>query len=69
MKNPMSKKYTITRGDYHGTTDDRVDRWYVNQTDAKIVDRRGHGYRTRRLAQDAIDALESGLDWQSMPRD
>jgi hypothetical protein len=38
--------YTISRGDYIGTSDDRADRWYISR-DGDIYDRRGPGYRTR----------------------
>lgn len=46
--------YTIERGAYHGTSDDRADRWYPVQIDGTVVDRRGEGYATKR---DALNAL------------
>lgn len=46
--------YTITRGAYQGTPDDRLDRWYVERIDADAHDRRGPGYRTRREALEAV---------------
>lgn len=50
--------YEVVRGAYHGTTDDRADGWYIQDTWIPLVDRRGPGYRTR---QDALDALEDAL--------
>lgn len=48
--------WTIERGAYQGTTDDRHDRWYVYRIDThNAVDRRGSGYRTRREALEALD--------------
>ena len=48
--------WTIERGAYTGTTDDRRDRWYVYRLDAyNAVDRRGPGYATRREALEALD--------------
>ena len=36
----------VTRGSYQGTTDDRLDRWYVDTIDGP-VDRTGGGAQTR----------------------
>ena len=49
--------YEVNRGSYMGTTDDRLDRWYIERTDADAVDRRGRGYRTRREALAEIDRI------------
>jgi len=48
--------YTISRGSYVGTTDDRLDRWYIDKRDSDTWDRRGPGYRTLAECRDAIDA-------------
>ena len=48
--------YTIERGAYTGTTDDRADRWYAYRMDTyHAVDHRGAGYGTR---AEAIEAAE-----------
>ncbi len=55
--------YTIRRGSYIGTPDDRLDRWYIERIDAPCVDRRGSGFRTRREAlEDLAQYLESADD-------
>lgn len=49
--------WTIRRGSYHGTTDDRADRWYADRDDGDTLDRRGPGHPTREAAaQSALDA-------------
>ena len=68
MKTEQKIRYRITRGDYYGTTDNRADRWYIDSIDGP-VDRHGKGYRSRALAQDALAALEAGVDWSAMPQD
>lgn len=68
MKTEQEIRYRITRGDYYGTTDNRADRWYIDAIDGP-VDRPGKGYRTARLAKDALAALDAGLDWHAIPRD
>ena len=50
--------YEITRGSYSGTSDDNIDRWYIQRIDTDTVDRRGYGYPTRK---DALLALEEYL--------
>ena len=39
--------YEIVRGAYSGTSDDRIDRWYVQHVDDTVVDRRGGGHQTK----------------------
>ncbi len=51
------KGYTITRGAYQGTTDDRMDRWYVQSADDEAIDRRGAGHATLADAKAAIDEM------------
>lgn len=47
--------YSIVRGAYQGTTDDRLDRWYVQHPTDTAIDRRGPGYATIAEAKRAID--------------
>lgn len=49
-------RYETVRGGYHGTTDDRADRWYVVDTEADIIDKRGPGWATREEALDEVVA-------------
>jgi len=51
-----SEGWTIQRGSYTGTTDDRLGRWYAEREDADSVDRRGPGHAT---IQDAVDSIEA----------
>jgi len=50
--------FTVRRGSYTGTTDDRRDRWYVERTDADAVDRRGRGHATLGSALRAAEAMQ-----------
>ena len=43
--------YYVERGAYQGTSDDRLDRWYIGSDDSDTVDRRGPGYETRDEAE------------------
>ena len=47
--------YTISRGDYLDTPDNRLDRWYVEPDTASVVCRLGLGYATIIEAKGAID--------------
>ena len=49
--------YEIKRGAYSGTTDDRIDRWYIEDPNSNVVDRRGAGYRTKKEAAEAAKEL------------
>lgn len=55
LRAPMTEKaaakagYSVTRGAYSGTTDDRLDRWYLQAEDGP-VDRRGAGFATKKEA-------------------
>ena len=53
----IHKGHRITRGDYQNTTDDRLDRWYIDPPGADIMDRRGPGFRTLADARAAIDEM------------
>jgi hypothetical protein len=50
--------WNIERGAYQGTTDDRLDRWYVQHPDRDVIDRRGPGFATLAEARAAIDEGE-----------
>jgi len=54
----MSKRFTVTRGAYTGTNDNRLDRWYVEDSQGDVVDRRGPGYATKKQAQERARELE-----------
>lgn len=43
-------RYSVTRGAYTGTVDDRIDRWYIHDHNSTTIDRRGPGYFTKREA-------------------
>jgi hypothetical protein len=45
-------KYIIVRGSYHGTTDDRIDRWYIVLSGGPYTKR--IGYRTKKEAREAL---------------
>lgn len=47
--------FTIARGDYQTTADNRLDGWYVDSVDADLCDRRGSGFATLAVAKAAID--------------
>jgi hypothetical protein len=47
--------YSIQRGAYYGTSDDRADRWYIDNQTTTVVDRRGPGYATLAEARVAVD--------------
>lgn len=51
--------YRIVRGSYVGTSDDRIDRWYIDRLDSNVIDRRGAGYRTKAEALQAIEEHEA----------
>ena len=50
--------HKISRGDYIDTTDNRIDRWYVEPDGATVVCRLGRGYATIAAAKAAIDGNE-----------
>jgi len=54
--------YEINRGSYQGTTDDRLDRWYIEATNSKVVDRRGPGFATRKAALDHLSQVIEARD-------
>jgi len=58
IRNGKFTGYTLSRGSFISTPDDRLDRWYFEHEDATMVDRRGSGYATKLLA---VEALEDRL--------
>lgn len=60
MKTPLGidryKGFTVERGAYVGTTQDRIDRWYINPPTGP-VDHTGPGFATRQDARDALEGL------------
>lgn len=55
------RKMGISKGAYVGTTDDRYDRWYIEDLESSVVDRRGSGYATLADVSDALDIYETIL--------
>lgn len=43
----LAGRYAVERGSYLGTSDDRIDRWYIRDRESAVVDRRGPGYATQ----------------------
>ena len=72
MKTKKPSNLRVMRGSYVSTSDDCANRWYI-QDDVSPVNRQGRGYRTRRLAMDALGAMRLGpewaIDWRAMPTD
>ena len=59
MNNSIDKQaaqlgYTIRRGSYSGTSDNRIDRWYVERIDSSVIDRRGACFETNRAALESL---------------
>jgi hypothetical protein len=50
--------YRVIRGNFTNTTDDRADRWYLDNLNSNIIDKRGAGFET---CQDALDTLAQRL--------
>lgn len=48
--------YEVIRGAYAGTTDDRADRWYIQEINSDTVDRRGAGFSTKKEALEVLSA-------------
>ena len=57
--------YRIVRGDYAGTSDNRIDRWYIDREDSNVVDRRGAGYRTK---AEVLQAIEEHEAWRELAK-
>lgn len=49
--------FTITRGSYQGTPDDRLDRWYIDDPSRTVADRRGAGFATLNEAKQYLDEM------------
>lgn len=57
--------YQIVRGNYVGTSDDRIDRWYIDRDDSNIVDHTGAGYHTK---AEALQAIEEHEAWRELAK-
>jgi hypothetical protein len=72
MQTKTSPTLRVVRGSYQHASDDCLSRWYIQDDDGP-VNRQGKGYRTRRLAMDALGAMRLGpewaIDWRAMPTD
>ena len=51
--------YWILRGSYHGTTDDRIDRWYIVPMQGPSA--RIKGFKTRKAALANLEEMLEGL--------
>jgi hypothetical protein len=58
MTEAQAKKlgYSITRGSYQGTTDDRLDRWYIER-EGDPVCRIGGGFLTKKAALEHLSVM------------
>ncbi len=55
--------WSVEKGAYYGTSDDRADRWYAYRWDVyRAIDRRGPGFRTRWEAIEAASRLQESWD-------
>lgn len=59
--------WTIDRGCYQDTPDDRLDRWYIHAPESNLLDHRGPGYYSLTEARDAIDD-ERRAAWDEVER-
>lgn len=55
------RKMGISKGAYVGTTDDRYDRWYIEDLESRVGDKRGSGYATLADVSAALDIHETML--------
>jgi len=56
------RRFRPIRGAYHNTNDNKIDRWYVNDTQSPVIDRRGLGYRTKHECEMACREVEDSLN-------
>jgi len=54
--------FRLVRGAYAGTTDNRIDRWYLDDAASSVVDRRGAGFRTKRAALEHLTEVMLGRE-------
>ncbi len=47
-------RFEAIEGNYTGTSDDAVGRWYIVDRDADVIDKRGAGYPSREAALEAL---------------
>ncbi len=60
-------RYTVTRGNYSGTTDDRIDSWYIDDAESTTIDHRGPGFATRKAAEE--EARRPEVDYGALDPD
>jgi hypothetical protein len=60
--------FTIARGSFSGTTDDRADGWYADAIDADFNDRRGSGFRLLADAKAWVDEVLASEDFDQRLR-
>lgn len=53
-------RYTVRRGEYQGTTDNRLDRWYIQQAGEDFRPF-GAGFATKREATEAAKRAETEI--------
>lgn len=51
------KRFQVVRGESTGTTDDRADRWYIQDNHSSVVDRRGPGYADKQEADKIAERM------------
>jgi len=62
------RSFTIARGSFSGTTDDRASAWYADAIDADYNDRRGPGFRVLADAKAWIDEVLASEDFDARLR-
>ena len=60
------RSFSIARGSYRGTTDDRASAWYADAIDADINARRGPGFRVLSDAKAWIDEVLASEDFDAL---
>ena len=55
------KRYTVSPGNYIGTSDDVSGRWYIIDTESNVIDKRGKGLSYRRARRQA-KLLNQGME-------
>ena len=62
-RDARSNGYELVRGNYSGTCDDRIDRWYWDDIHSSVVDRRGDGFRTKEEALYSLYQYLASYSW------
>jgi hypothetical protein len=61
--------YAVTRGSYTGTTDDRSDRWYIDDPASDVIDRRGPGWTSLRDAYTDLMLARASRTTDQQPKE